>query len=79
MAYPYEVVKFAMQGAVNRANIASTTSSKLRPWLQDFDLGADYGPEEVRAQIKATYDVGLDSWALWSASNKYTKGGLLNQ
>src|SRR3989344_2958777 len=30
VAYPYEVVKFAMQGAVNRANIASTTSSKLR-------------------------------------------------
>jgi len=31
---------------------------------------------EVRAQIKATYDVGLDSWILWSASNKYTAPAL---
>ena len=49
---------------------------KLRPWLQDFDLGADYGSAEVRAEIKATYDAGLDSWMLWSASNKYTNSAL---
>jgi len=49
---------------------------KLRPWLQDFDLGADYGSAEVRAEIKATYDAGLDSWMLWSASNKYTSDAL---
>ncbi len=53
--------------------------SKLRPWLQDFDLGADYGPTEVRAQIKATYDAGLNSWILWSASNKYTVSALLSE
>ncbi|MEQ1500190.1 MAG: putative glycoside hydrolase [Parcubacteria group bacterium] len=74
--HPYEVVKFAMQSAVDRANLASTSPLKFRPWLQDFDLGADYGPEEVRAQIKATYDVGLNSWILWSASNTYTEGAL---
>jgi len=45
---------------------------KLRPWLQDFDYGGDYGPEEVRAQIQATYDAGLTSWMLWSPSNRYT-------
>ena len=49
---------------------------KLRPWLQDFNLGADYGSAEVRAEIKATYDAGLDSWMLWSASNKYTNSAL---
>lgn len=74
--HPYEVVKFAMQEGVKRANLASTSPNKLRPWLQDFDLGADYGPAEVRAQIKATNDVGLTSWILWSASNKYTKSAL---
>lgn len=78
-SYPYEVIKFAMQSAVDRAKLASTSPMKLRPWLQDFDLGGDYGPAEIRAQIKATYDVGLDSWVLWSPSNKYTKGGLENQ
>ncbi len=30
--------------------------AKLRPWLQDFSLGAIYGKEQVRAQIKATSD-----------------------
>ena len=78
-AYPYEVVKFAMQSGVNRAKVASTTPLKLRPWLQDFGLKQTYGSAEVRAQIKATYDVGLDSWILWSASNKYTRGALDSQ
>lgn len=50
---------------------------KLRPWIQDFSLGTPkYGPTEVRDQIRATYDVGLTSWMLWSASNRYTKGAL---
>jgi len=48
----------------------------LRPWLQDFDYGGDYGPTEVRAQIQATYDAGLNSWMLWAPSNHYTRGGL---
>lgn len=49
---------------------------KLRPWLQDFDYGGDYGPEEVRAQIQATYDAGLTSFMLWAPSNRYTRGAL---
>jgi hypothetical protein len=52
-------------------------SSKLRPWLQDFNLGATYDAEKVRAQIQATYDSGLTSWMLWSAGNKYTESALL--
>lgn len=50
--------------------------AKLRPWLQDFDLGADYDAEMVRTQIQAVYDAGLDSWMLWSPSNYYTRGAL---
>lgn len=52
------------------------TTDQLRPWLQDFNLGATYTPEMVRAQIQATYDAGLDSWALWDAGNTYTKAAL---
>ncbi len=77
-AHPYEVIKIAMQSAVDRAVLASTSPDKMRPWLQDFGLGMTYGPKEVRAQIKATNDVGLTSWILWSASNKYTRGALEN-
>jgi len=75
-AHPYEVIRYVMESAVIRAEQASTTREKLRPWLQDFGLRMTYGLEEVRAQIKATNDAGLSSWLLWSASNKYTRGAL---
>jgi hypothetical protein len=52
------------------------SSSQLRPWLQDFDLGATYTADMVRAQMQATYDAGLTSWALWDAGNTYTSGAL---
>lgn len=75
-AHPYETISIAMKRAVDRAKIASTSPSKLRPWLQDFSLKVDYGEKEVRDQIRATYDSGLDSWLLWSASNRYTTSAL---
>jgi len=49
---------------------------KLRPWLQDFDYGGNYGKAEVRAQIQATYDAGLTSWMLWDPANRYTPEAL---
>lgn len=74
---PYEVVFYAMSHGVSRAFIASTTPSKLRPWLQDFSIGrTNYTSQMVRDQIKATYDVGLNSWMLWNASNVYTVSAL---
>jgi len=65
-----------MEKAVARAIAASTTSLKLRPWLQDFDMGATYDAAMVRAQIQATYDAGLTSWMMWNPSNKYTRAAL---
>ncbi len=76
---PYEVVKFSMDEAVKKLIAASSSPSILRPWLQDFDLGADYTVDMIRAQIKATYDAGLDSWLMWSPSNKYTPGAFLSE
>ncbi|MEK7622064.1 MAG: putative glycoside hydrolase [Patescibacteria group bacterium] len=82
---PYEVVNYAMTEASKRLLTASSTpvrhlvgSNQLRPWLQDFDLGADYTAAMVRAQIQATYDAGLTSWMLWSPSNHYTREALRN-
>ncbi len=72
-AYPYEVVKISMESAYERA---STTPEKLRPWLQDFNLGAVYTADMVRKQKQAVYDAGLTSWMMWSAANKYTRGAL---
>ncbi|OGF62066.1 hypothetical protein A2926_03225 [Candidatus Giovannonibacteria bacterium RIFCSPLOWO2_01_FULL_44_40] len=72
-AHPYEVVHYSMSKAVERLLAASTTPAKLRPWIQDFDLGATYDAAKVRAQIQAVYDSGLTSWMSWDAGNKYTR------
>jgi len=82
--HPYDVIKLSMGRGVEREEslnisrgLATSTPSKLRPWLQDFNLGATYDATKVRAQIQASYDVGLDSWMLWNAGNKYTASALL--
>ena len=74
--YPYEVIKLAMDTASQRLITATSTPNKLRPWLQDFDLGADYTAEMVRLEKQAVYDSGLNSWLLWDSSNIYTKEAL---
>ena len=74
---PYEVIKIAMGKAVERAIAMGENPQKLRPWLQDFNLGATYTAEMVRAQIDATYDVGLDSWLIWDPKNIYTRKAFL--
>lgn len=88
---PYEIIEFSMNGAISKLNflkeeIASSTPNakvlqrldkkQLRPWLQDFDYPVPYTAGMVRAQIQATYDVGLTSWMLWDPSNRYTREAL---
>jgi hypothetical protein len=80
---PYEIIKIAMDGAVSKINALATTSpnyniKKIRPWLQDFDYGGNYDVFEVRAQIRATYDAGLNSWMVWDPGNRYTRGAYLD-
>tara|TARA_Y100000310_G_scaffold214702_1_gene215615 strand:+ start:3283 stop:4461 length:1179 start_codon:yes stop_codon:yes gene_type:complete len=77
--YPYEVIKFSLDSGVERAIAATTTPLKIRPWLQDFDYGGNYGADEVRAQIQATYDAGLTGWMLWDPVNIYTRDALLSE
>ncbi|MEK7551795.1 MAG: putative glycoside hydrolase [Patescibacteria group bacterium] len=52
------------------------SKDKVRPWLQDFNYGGVYDAAAVRAQIQGAYDAGLDSFMLWSPSNRYTKAAL---
>lgn len=74
---PYEVISYSMSMGIGKIVLASSTPNKLRPWLQDFDLGATYTPEMIRSEIKAVYDSGLNSWMLWDAGNTYTIEALL--
>lgn len=43
-------------------------------------LGGDeqptYGPQQVRAQIEATYARGINEWILWDPKVTYTSGAL---
>ncbi len=74
--HPYEVVNITMKSAVAKATAMGLSPLKIRPWLQDFDMGANYGKDKVQAQIKGTYDAGLNSWMLWDPKNIYTKDAL---
>ena len=75
-ANPYAVISRAMLAGKTILENASSTNSQSRPWLQDFDIGADYTASLIRAQIKATEESGASGWLLWNPLNRYTIGGL---
>jgi len=86
--HPYEIIKYAIDGAVAReqvyANVVQTKSdpsiplpklAKIRPWIQDFNLGAEYNVDMVNQEIKAVSDAtGKDfvGYLVWNPSNVYT-------
>lgn len=79
--YPYDVVKYSLDSAESRLNAIKAANpkikSEIRPWLQDFDLGARYDAEKVKAQIRAAEEAGSVGWMLWSPQNVYTKEAIL--
>ena len=74
--HPYEIVREALVAGLARSEAVEGAGS-TRPWLQDFSLGAPrYEAPEVRAQIQATYDAGIEGWVLWNPSSRYTESAL---
>jgi hypothetical protein len=77
-AYPYQVVRIAMEDGVQRSRLLQgRRTAEISPWLQAFT--ADYLPGHVtydagslRNQIQATYDAGLKSWILWNPRSDFT-------
>ncbi len=76
-AQPYKCIDAAIKDAINRnKNLRSV--AKLRPWIQDFTADwvpghINYGVREIKAQIKALKDNGIDEYMVWNAKAKYTK------
>lgn len=77
-AHPYEVIDYTVKEGGDRltAYYDSTQNKRahLRPWLQDFNLGADYTSAMVASEIKATQDSLGDNYTgfmLWNAGNNY--------
>jgi len=82
--HPYEIILESMQRG---AKLLDGKRAMLRPWLQDFTLTwvpkdqiVEYGPNEVRAQIKAMEDFGKAAgWQLYDSANQYTVEALKPQ
>lgn len=74
-AAPYETIYYSMNDAITR--LTRDHPVRLRPWLQDFSLKYPYGIEEVKEQIRALEDLGIEEWLLWNPRSRYTVAALL--
>ncbi|HTK05461.1 MAG TPA: putative glycoside hydrolase [Candidatus Eisenbacteria bacterium] len=86
-AHPYEVARHSIMAGWpvldalkaeddalrERSPGLSLRIGTIRPWLQDFDLGAHYTAEMVRGQMKAAIEGKASGWLFWNAKNVYTE------
>lgn len=70
---PHGIVQRSLQDFRDQVD---GTGAVVIPWLQDFSLGVGYGADEVRAQIEAAQDAGIDAFLLWSPGASYTSAAL---
>ncbi len=71
--HPYQVVNHSTKKAFERLERTEGNSS-IRPWLQDFNMGAIYTSSEVESQVRAIKEaLGEDykGYMLWNPSNYY--------
>ncbi len=69
--HPYEVVYETLTEGKAALNVVGKTA-KIRPWIQDFNLGATYDKAKIQAQIKAIKDAGYeDGYMVWNPNNNY--------
>jgi hypothetical protein len=75
-AHPYETINNVLKDAMDRSKPVAN-AARIIPWYQDFTLGPPhYYAEHVRAQKKAGYDNGFQSWILWNPKSNYTIAAL---
>lgn len=68
---PYETITKSMIDAKRKLEGIDV---RMRPWLQDFNLGSHYGRPQILAQIKALNDQGIRDWLFWNPSCRYDAG-----
>ncbi|WP_230633013.1 putative glycoside hydrolase [Paenibacillus athensensis] len=77
---PYAIIRKAvMDGKAKNDQLgqASVRAADIRPWLQDFTATwikphKKYGTADVREQIKAAREQGVDQFLLWNSTSTYT-------
>jgi hypothetical protein len=55
-------------------------AAEIRPFLQAFTLGRRlprYTPLEIREEIRATEELGINSWVLWNPRSVYLRESLV--
>ncbi|MGH7537821.1 MAG: putative glycoside hydrolase, partial [Gemmatimonadales bacterium] len=76
-AHPYRVVRLALIDALARSR--APNAAQIRPFLQAFTLGRRrprYTAFEIREQIRAASDLGIESWVLWNPRSVYHRAAL---
>ncbi len=80
---PYNIIYNSMNLSKEIISNIDVDENKatVRPWLQDFtatwlEPNQVYGVEQVREQINAVYDSGLEEWILWNVNCNYTEDAL---
>lgn len=70
--HPYEIIYQAVKTA--RERLATTTDSiaEIRPWIQDFNLGAVYNATMIKKELAASADAGGVGYLVWDPKNVYT-------
>lgn len=79
-ANPYECVWYCTRDCVNR-NKNIPTPARIRPWIQDFTAPwvnghVKYGEAQIRDEIRALKEHGIEEFMLWNAFNNYTESAL---
>jgi hypothetical protein len=77
-AEPYRVVRNALSEAIERSR-PYANAAMIRPYLQAFTLGRRkprYTPHEIREQIRAAEELGIDTWVLWNPRSVYQRNSL---
>jgi hypothetical protein len=75
---PYRVVRHALSEALERSRPLAKAAT-IRPFLQAFTLGRRkprYTPHEIREQIRAAEELGIDTWVLWNPRSVYQRDSL---
>lgn len=81
VGHPYEVVYYSVASARDYLSLFGL-ETRIRPWLQDFDLKIDkdrevfYDAEKVKLQIEAAQNATSSGWLLWNPSYIYTRDAL---
>ncbi len=82
-AHPYIVYSKTLELGLKRLHVAGF-KIEVRPWIQDFSITniyscgpvVYYGPQEVKAQIRASKDLGITGFMLWNAGSNYNRKAL---